>query len=153
MPIMLVALVVLVVDQAAKYYIQFHMTPGMSIPVIDKIFHITYVLNPGAAFGILQHRTWFFVLVAGLLFAAVIYYYPRLPAGCRWLRLGLGLLLGGAAGNAIDRLQTGYVIDFFDFRVWPVFNIADSAIVVGVGLIVYTILLPHGKEGEACDGR
>lgn len=153
MPILLLALVVMAADQAAKYYIQTHMTPGMSIPVINNVFHITYVLNPGAAFGILQHRTWFFVLIAVLLFAAAVYYYPRIPAGYRWLRLGMGLLLGGAAGNVIDRLQTGYVVDFFDFRIWPVFNVADTAIVVGVGLIIYSIILPRGKEGEACDGR
>lgn len=153
MPILLLILVLVAIDQASKYYIQTHMTPGLSIPVINNVFHITYILNPGAAFGILQHRTWFFVVIAALLFAVVAYYYRRIPAGYRLLRLGLGLLLGGAAGNVIDRVQTGFVIDFFDFRIWPVFNIADMAICIGVALIVYTILLPQGKKDEAYDGR
>lgn len=153
MPILLLILAVIAIDQASKYYIQTHMTPGLSIPVIDNVFHITYVLNPGAAFGILQHRTWFFVAVAVLLFAAVAYCYRRIPPGYKLLRPGLGLLLGGAAGNVIDRVQTGFVVDFFDFRIWPVFNVADTAICIGVGFIVYSILLPQGKRDEACDGR
>jgi len=152
-PIVLLALAVAALDQATKAYLQAAMTPGMSIPVVPHIFHITYVLNPGAAFGILEHKTWFFVAVAFALFAAAVYFYPRIPAGYGLLRLGVGLQLGGAAGNAIDRLQTGYVVDFLDFRVWPVFNVADMAIVAGVGLIVYTLLYPRGKkDGGYADG-
>jgi signal peptidase II len=154
-PIVILALAVIALDQVSKAYLQANMAPGASVPVIPGVFHITYVLNPGAAFGILEHQRWFFVAVALLLVAVIVYLYPRIPAGYGLLRLGIALQTGGAAGNAIDRLKTGYVVDFFDFRVWPVFNVADMAIVGGVTLIVYSILFPAGKrkadEGDGGD--
>ncbi|MDT8901528.1 signal peptidase II [Anaeroselena agilis] len=152
MPIIILALAVIALDQVSKAYLQANMAPGASVPVIPGIFHITYVLNPGAAFGILEHQRWFFVAVALLLLAVIVYLYPRIPAGYGLLRLGVALQTGGAAGNAIDRLKTGYVVDFFDFRVWPVFNVADIAIVVGVALIVYSILFPPGRKADEDDG-
>lgn len=148
MPILLLAVVVTVFDQLVKYYIQSRMVPGMSIPVIDGVFHITYVLNPGAAFGILEHQTVFFLAVAVILIVAVGYYYRRIPPGYLLLRIGIGLQVGGAAGNVIDRVKTGYVVDFLDFRVWPVFNIADMAITTGVALILYNVLYLSGKKDE-----
>jgi len=148
LPILLLAVVVVVLDQLAKYYIQARMVPGMSIPVIDGVFDITYVLNPGAAFGILEHQTAFFLVVALIMIVAICYYYPRIPPGYRLLRIGIGLQVGGAAGNVIDRVKTGYVVDFLDFRVWPVFNIADMAIVTGVALIIYNTLYLSGKKDE-----
>lgn len=152
MPIVILALAVIALDQVSKAYLQANMAPGASVPVIPGVFHITYVLNPGAAFGILEHQTWFFVAVAFLLFAAMVYFYPRIPPGYGLLRLGIALQTGGAAGNVIDRLKTGYVVDFFDFRVWPVFNVADMAIVGGVALIVYSILFPPGRKADEGDG-
>lgn len=116
------------------------MSLGMSIPVIADIFHITYILNPGAAFGILEHQTVIFVAIAIGMVVAVLYFYPRIPRGHYPLRMGIGLMVGGALGNVVDRVKTGYVIDFFDFRIWPVFNVADIAIVTGVGLIVYSLI-------------
>lgn len=115
MPIVLLALVVVGLDRLVKNYIQSHMIPGMSIAVINNVFHITYILNPGAAFGLLEHQTAFFIGIAGVLFAAVVYFYPRIPPGNWLLRGGIGLMLGGAAGNFIDRIRTGYVVDFLDF--------------------------------------
>lgn len=122
------------------------MSLGMSIPVIENIFHISYVLNPGAAFGILEHKTEFLVLIALLMILAVIYIYPRIPSYNRLIRVGLGLLVGGSIGNVIDRVKTGYVVDFFDFRIWPVFNIADTAIVCGVALIIFSTIFSTVKE-------
>ncbi|MDR3590297.1 MAG: signal peptidase II [Negativicutes bacterium] len=148
MPILLLAVVVAVLDQAVKYYIQSRMVPGMSIPVVDGVFHITYVLNPGAAFGILEHQTVFFLAVAVILIVVIGYYYRRIPPGYRLLRVGIGLQVGGAAGNFIDRVKTGYVVDFLDFRVWPVFNVADMAIVTGVALILYDVLYLSAKKDE-----
>lgn len=148
MPILLLAISIVFADQYSKYYFQTHMLPGESIPVIENIFHITYVLNPGAAFGILQHYTGFFVLVALVMSAAVIYYYPRIPAGYTLMRLGIGLMVGGAFGNVIDRIKTGYVVDFLDFRIWPVFNIADIAIVSGVCCIFFNVVFLSHKEDE-----
>lgn len=150
MPILLVVLFVVFIDQMSKFYIQTHMVLGMSIPVVEDVFHITYVLNPGAAFGLFEHQTIFFLLVAVCLVASAIYFYPRIPKQYRLLRLGTGLLVGGAIGNVIDRIKTGYVVDFFDFRIWPVFNIADAAIVCGVGCIIFTMIFLH-KEDEQND--
>nr|WP_092068069.1 signal peptidase II [Dendrosporobacter quercicolus]NSL46924.1 signal peptidase II [Dendrosporobacter quercicolus DSM 1736]SDL69487.1 signal peptidase II [Dendrosporobacter quercicolus] len=148
MPILILVLAVVAVDQLSKFYVQSKMTLGLSLPVVDNIFHITYILNPGAAFGILEHQTVFFIAIAVLMLAAVLYVYPRLPQGSPVLRLGIGLMAGGAAGNVIDRIRTGYVVDFLDFRVWPVFNIADMAIVGGVGLIIFALYyLPEKKDG------
>ncbi|MCX7780362.1 MAG: signal peptidase II [Negativicutes bacterium] len=147
MPILILAVIIVILDQATKYYIQQTMFLGMSVPVINNIFHITYILNPGAAFGIMEHKTAFFVIIAILLLAGIVYIFPRIPPECTLLRLGTGLMAGGAVGNVIDRVRTGYVVDFFDFRIWPVFNIADISIVIGVAFIIYTMLFsPHMKD-------
>jgi signal peptidase II len=146
-PILLVVLIVVFIDQLSKFYIRTHMVSGASIPVVKDVFHITYVLNPGAAFGLFEHQTIFFLIVAVGLVVGAIYFYPRIPQQYRLLRFGIGLMVGGAIGNVIDRIKTGYVVDFFDFRIWPVFNIADAAIVCGVGCIVFTMIYLH-KEDE-----
>lgn len=149
MPILILAVVVVILDQWSKYYVQSQMSLGMSIPVIPEIFHLTYILNPGAAFGILENQRFFFVIIAVAMIATVVYLYPRLPSKPLLLRLGIGLMAGGAVGNVIDRIKTGYVVDFFDFRIWPIFNIADIAIVVGVSCIVYTLVFTEEKKDEA----
>ena len=140
MPILILCLVVILVDQFSKFYIQSTMNLGMSIPIIPHVFHITYILNPGAAFGILENQRFFFISIGVFILLAAIFFFPKLQKEKLPLKVGSALLLGGAVGNLIDRIQTGYVVDFFDFRIWPIFNIADIAIVCGVGLIIYTIL-------------
>ena len=123
-----------------KYYIQTHFFLGQSLPVINEIFHFTYVLNSGAAFGILENQTDFFVAVAFLVVAASGYFFWRAAREHRLLRFGISLISAGAVGNLIDRVRTGLVVDFLDFRVWPVFNVADMAIVCGVGLVIFILL-------------
>lgn len=147
MPILLLAIVIVIVDQLSKFYIQGHMELGMSIPVLQDVFHITYILNPGAAFGLFEHQTAFFVIIAVGMVMATIYFYPQIPKQYRLLRFGVGLMVGGAMGNVIDRIKTGYVIDFFDFRIWPIFNIADAGIVCGVGCIIFTIIYLYKEDG------
>jgi signal peptidase II len=145
-PILLIAIIVLILDQWTKFYIKATMLPGMSIPVFDNIFHITYVLNPGAAFGILEHQTAFFIIVAICMLIATVYFYRYLAVKHQMLKIGIALMAGGAVGNVIDRVKTGYVVDFFDFRIWPVFNIADIAIVTGVSFIIFYLLYFSQKE-------
>lgn len=135
----LAILAVVALDQLTKHYIVVNFLPEASLPVVAGVFHITYVLNPGAAFGIFKHQTAFFLAIAAALIALVAYLYPRLPKERRLLRSGMALMTGGAVGNVIDRVQTGYVVDFFDFRIWPVFNVADIAIVCGVALMAWDI--------------
>ena len=144
---------VVLLDQATKYWIQSRMAYGESAPVIPNIFHITYILNPGAAFGILENKIWFFVLVAVLLIGGVAYIYPRLPADRPLLKLGAGLLTGGAVGNLIDRIRLGQVVDFFDFRIWPIFNVADICIVCGVACLAYYLLMIPDETEPSAPGK
>jgi len=112
-----------------------------SIPIINNIFHITYAQNFGASFSILQNQRYFFIAIGSvtiaILICVIIRYYKRFD---KVLLLSLSLITGGAIGNLIDRIRLGYVVDFLDFRIWPVFNIADSSIVCGSFLLILYIL-------------
>ena len=144
-----IGILVFIIDQLVKHLVVSTMHLGQSLPVIKGIFHITYVLNPGAAFGMLEHQRWFFILVA---LAAVLLgaaFYKKLQQESFLMRSGAGLLLGGAVGNLADRIQSGLVVDFLDFRVWPVFNIADIAICAGAGILIYDIW-QRRNEDEIC---
>lgn len=136
----LVALFTLVADQITKYVVRTTMKEWESIPLIQDFFHLTYVLNPGAAFGMLPNKTVFFVAVAAVVIGGIIVFNRRIPADRILMRSALGLQVGGAVGNLIDRLRFAHVVDFLDFRVFPVFNFADVAITVGVGLLILEIL-------------
>ena len=148
MPIFL-SICIVVLDQVVKFLVTHEMFPGMSIPVIQDVFHITFVLNPGAAFGILAHQRSFFIVMGIVIVILSGLFSPYIRRQCRIFRCGTALLLGGALGNLIDRVRFGHVIDFFDFRIWPVFNIADIAIVVGVAAIIYAILFKMHPAEDA----
>lgn len=144
-----IGILVFIIDQLVKHLVVSTMHLGQSLPVIKGIFHITYVLNPGAAFGMLEHQRWFFILVA---LAAVLLgaaFYKKLQQESFLMRSGAGLLLGGAVGNLADRIQSGLVVDFLDFRVWPVFNIADIAICAGAGILIFDIW-QRRNEDDIC---
>ncbi|MBC9783302.1 signal peptidase II [Heliobacterium chlorum] len=143
----LILLGAMVVDQWTKYIVQSKMAEYESIPIIPNIFHLTYILNPGAAFGMMANKTIFFVAVTIIVIAAILYFYRTVPPEQFLFRLGLALQAGGAVGNLIDRLRTGLVVDFFDFRVFPVFNMADTAITIGVTLILISLVItPETKD-------
>ncbi|WP_425807114.1 signal peptidase II [Desulfitobacterium sp. Sab5] len=128
---------VLVIDRLLKIFIQGHFYPSESLIVIPKVLHITYVLNPGAAFGLMAGKTWIFVLTAILVIIGVIFAYFKIPKTEKMLRLTLGMIGGGALGNLYDRVVIGKVVDYLDFQIWPfVFNFADSMIVIGVGILL-----------------
>ena len=131
---------VVALDQITKNIVMRNFIPGESLPIIQNVFHLTYVLNPGAAFGILSNQRMFLMLMGAGLIAATIYFYPMLKKSDSFLRFGATAILSGAVANLIDRVQTGYVVDFFDFRIWPVFNVADVAIDFGMGFMIYAIL-------------
>ena len=144
-----IGILVFIIDQLVKHLVVSTMHLGQSLPVIKGIFHITYVLNPGAAFGRLEHQRWFFILVA---LAAVLLgaaFYKKLQQESFLMRSGAGLLLGGAVGNLADRIQSGLVVDFLDFRIWPVFNIADIAICAGAGILIFDIW-QRRNEDDIC---
>ncbi len=144
-----IGILVFIVDQLVKHLVVSTMHLGQSVPVIKEIFHITYVLNPGAAFGMLEHQRWIFILSACVVVLVTCSFYRQIQRESIFIRLGAGLLLGGAAGNLLDRIQSGLVVDFLDFRIWPVFNIADIAICAGAGLLIYDIW-QRRNEDEIC---
>ena len=134
-----ITLIVFLLDQLTKVLVIHSMHLGQSIPIWNNVFHFTYILNPGAAFGILEHRSWVFILVALVVLGAASYYYKQIKQQCFCTQIGISLLLGGAAGNLLDRIRTGFVVDFLDFRIWPVFNIADIAICLGAGILILQV--------------
>src|SRR6185503_5924846 len=117
------------------------------------------VENRGAAFGVLQEQTSFFIMVGLVVISVIVSSYRYIPEPSWLLNVCLGLQMGGAIGNLIDRIQVGYVVDFIDLTFWPVFNIADSAICVGVAGLAYTALFPprsraveqHASDPKASD--
>jgi signal peptidase II len=136
---------VVAVDQSTKKYVDATFNLYESRPLVEGYFNLTYVRNSGAAFGILSRRDpqflrLFFLTVTALALVIVTFYYSRIPWSQRLALCGLGLIMGGALGNGIDRYAIGQVIDFLDLYVgdyhWPAFNVADSAICVGVGLLL-----------------
>jgi signal peptidase II len=130
------ALVVLGVDQLSKWLVVQSLAVGVPVPgaetALGRFFSFTHTHNTGVAFGLGQGNNALFTLVAIGVVAGIFVYERRLPGGARWPRIALGLVAGGALGNVIDRIRHGYVTDFLDFKFWPVFNLADSCIVVGV---------------------
>ena len=150
--------VALCLDQLTKLWIVRNLTFADRIPVIEGFFSITHVRNPGAAFSLFAtspepFRRIFFVVVTLVAIALVFSFFRRLAPGERLSALALGLVLGGAVGNLIDRLVYGEVIDFLHFRLlggytWPDFNLADSFIVVGVGLLVLELFATEGEDQE-----
>ena len=154
-----IALIVILLDQATKWLIVTRMEIGDTIPVIGDFFSIASHRNTGAAFSILQGQRWFFITVTLVVVAGLVWYLYKLRnANKRLFLWSLALLLGGAMGNLIDRMMTGEVVDFlkFHFRfdwfgtpvdyVFPIFNLADSSITIGVALFILDTLLEWRKE-------
>jgi signal peptidase II len=133
---------VFILDQLTKFIVHRGLAPLQSLPLIKNILHLTYVQNRGAAFGFLYGQQVFLVSVALMVSALIYYYHLQLKPG-NWLQVPLGFILGGSVSNVLDRIFRHYVVDFIDFRVWPVFNIADVMINIGVGWLIFMILFPH----------
>jgi signal peptidase II len=131
-----VAWLVLVIDQASKGLVLWKMEPNDSLPVIRGIFHITLTHNTGIAFGMAQGRGWLTIPLAMLVMSAILWYRHRMTGPKRWNEILTGLLFGGALANLLDRLRLGYVVDLFDFQVWPVFNVADMAITSAIFIFI-----------------
>jgi len=132
----IIALSVFAIEFVIKNYLRLHH-PGASIPIIKNILHISVIFNTGAAFGMLQKKTNFLIYI-GLVF---IFIFLLLAISEKHKRklffVACGLIVGGALSNLYDRILLGYVVDYIDIRIWPVFNIADSCISCGVGLLLW----------------
>ena len=143
--IAIVALTI-VLDQVTKYLVASQMTIGQSIPIIDNFLYITSHRNAGAAWGIFQGKMMFFYLITLAVIAVVIVWMTRLDIKKdKWLMIALALILGGAVGNFIDRVLYQHVVDFIDTYIlgydFPIFNIADSALCIGVVLMAIDAIL------------
>lgn len=139
LPLFLIALSVVGVDQLSKYLIRANMEMGQSIPREGPV-GLHYTTNTGGAFGLFANQAFLLSMAAVIGIAVLVLYLRYLPPRSTLLKVGLGLDLGGAIGNLIDRLRLGAVTDFIDIGAWPVFNLADSAIVVGTFLIAFYLL-------------
>lgn len=150
-----IAVAVAIVDQLTKLWIMTTFALHEQQNIIPGVFDLVYVTNTGAAFGFLAGsknllRQAFFVAVAIIALIVIVFAYGHLKRQGRIFVYALGLIAGGAVGNLIDRLRFGSVVDFLDFYLgsyhWPAFNVADSAITVGVALFLLGTLLQHQKQ-------
>lgn len=155
-------ILVVVLDQASKYWIVSNFNLYETLPVIPGFFNLTYLTNTGAAFGILagQPSAWrlaFFIGVAVVALVAIGFLYRRLREDSVWYEIALALVAGGALGNLIDRVRLGSVVDFLDVYIdvhhWPAFNVADSAITVGVTIFLVMNLFFENKPAGRLAAR
>jgi signal peptidase II len=144
------ALSVFLADQGLKKLVAGSMWLGESTPVIPHILYLTYIKNDGGAFGILGGQGSILLLASAVAVAFVLWVLLERPP-TRITALGCGLILGGAAGNLLDRLQTGEVTDYVDLRVWPIFNAADAAIVLGVTALLLATLRSGKSQTPVSD--
>lgn len=151
-----VALAVIALDQVTKALVIANLglyEQWAPVEALRPYFTFTYVQNTGAAFGIFPNGGIFFMLIAVVVAGVILYFYREMADGHWALSVALGLQLGGALGNLIDRVRLGYVVDFFDFKFWPVFNIADSAIVVGVFLLLSIMWWEERRAASEARGK
>jgi len=133
--LLIIGIALFVLDQLSKYIVRIKMQPSQSVPIINGIFHITFVQNTGALFGMFKGFNFVFIWLTIIALGFIMLYWDKFPKKFV-VRLFLVLIVVGLIGNLIDRIFFGYVIDFLDFRIWPVFNLADSLVSAGVvGLI------------------
>jgi signal peptidase II len=131
-------------DQAAKFFVSANLKLHESLAVIKDVFHITLIHNRGAAFGIFKGMLPVFIFLSVVTVFLIILCANRFRHTYYHVRTGLLLILAGAIGNLIDRLRFGYVIDFIDLRIWPVFNIADMTITIGgIFLVLHILFMPQ----------
>jgi signal peptidase II len=146
-----VAVLTLALDQLTKYLVVTNLglyEAWAPFPALEKWFGIHYVTNTGAAFGLFRSGGLFLKIVAVVVSLVILIYYRHVPDGQWLLRISLGLQLGGSLGNLTDRLRVGHVVDFLDFRIWPVFNVADASIVCGVALLALLLLREDREESR-----
>jgi len=152
MTLFTVGAIVFTLDQFTKLLVLNNLTLYESwtpIPYLERILRITHTSNTGAAFGLFSESGNFFTVVAIVVALIIIYYIASYPSLPRIVQISLGLQLGGALGNMWDRVQYGWVIDFVDIGFWPIFNVADISIVIGVGILAVWLWQEDEKQQEA----
>lgn len=159
--LLIVALLIVVTDRVSKAFVLAQLDPGETLhiaPWLSPILQFTYVTNTGAAFGFLPQFGTIFAIFSAIVIVAIVIYTHQLPSDEWLMRLSLGLMLGGALGNLIDRLWYGHVVDFVDLNFWPlhewpVFNVADSSIVVGVTILMILMIWEEIEESRQAQAQ
>lgn len=141
---------VMALDQLTKKYVVNNVAYRASLPIIDSILNVTYVKNSGSAFGLFPEHTRLFIIGTIILVLILITYLRDLIRESMKVYIGLALGVGGALGNLMDRMRLGYVVDFIDIHIWPIFNVADVAILIGSALI-FIGAISHNSGGERGD--
>jgi signal peptidase II len=153
--LVIIAGVIVMLDQLTKALVLNYLPYGHSTTVIPDFFNLTHIHNPGGAFGFMANmgsrvRTILFLFVSSLAVGLIFYFYRKTPRSHIWLAFGFALIFGGAIGNLIDRIRFGIVVDFLDFYIgkwhWPAFNIADSAISVGIVIFIFHLIFKKMPE-------
>ena len=147
----LLTVVIVGLDQLTKYLVRSNLElyeDWMPIEWLAPIVTITRIRNSGASFGMFPAGGLFFTIIGFIVVAAIVYYYHSLEGSQWWVRTALGMQLGGALGNLADRVRFGSVTDFVNFKYFPVFNVADSAIVIGVVILIIVTFMEDRREAR-----
>jgi signal peptidase II len=149
--LLVTAVLTLAIDQTTKVWARALLAPARSIAIIPGVFELSYIHNTGAAFGVLAGGRSIFIATSLVVLAGIAFVWFRYHPRGSFIVLALGLVSGGALGNLIDRVVAGQVTDFLYLHYWPVFNVADSAIVVGVAILVLWLLFRPDEEGDVTE--
>ena len=143
-------LLIFIFDIMTKLLVELNIM-DKSIPIIDGVFHLTYVENRGIAFGLFSDARILFIVISIVVLIALSAIYSRIPSRTNWLKIGTSLIYGGAMGNLLERMAKGYVVDFLDFRIinFPVFNFADIAVCVGAVMMIIHFIICDKKQAKA----
>ncbi len=144
----IIGIAVLALDMITKKAAVTALFGTSGIPLIKNVFHLTYVENTGIAFGLLENRRAVFIALTFVILAALAVYLIKTDRRDVWLKLGSALIFSGSAGNLLERISKGYVVDFLDFRLinFPVFNVADIAVCVGAAALIIHFLLDSPEK-------
>jgi len=144
-----ISILVIFIDQLVKYLVDKYMVYGQSVPLFNGFLQLTYVRNTGAAFSLFVGFSPYLIAVGVLAAIVVVFFHYRLPPKDFYLQMSLAFILGGSLGNLIDRVARSFVVDYIDILIWPVFNIAD--IMINLGVILIAIKLFEKKKAEVKD--
>lgn len=145
---LLLSAVLIGLDQIVKYWVVENISLGEVQDFIPGILSLTHIRNTGGAWSILEGQMWFFYIITVVAVVAAVYFLVKNLKGSKWMTIGISLVLAGAVGNFIDRIRLGYVVDMFrtEFMSFPIFNVADCALVIGAILIFIEFILEERRE-------
>ena len=131
-----IGILIIIIDQITKYIIKSNLELNQSIPIIKDLFHLTLTTNTGAGFGVLKENNLVIAFITIMILGFILFYYDKLPKKGKE-HISLVLIVSGALSNLFDRIFLGHIIDFIDFRIWPIFNISDACITMGGLYLVF----------------